>query len=47
MLRVAAADDVIPLSEPIRTSSGKVLNELPVPKGMHLMLSVANYNRCV
>ncbi|KAG7448645.1 cytochrome P450 [Guyanagaster necrorhizus] len=43
--RVAAKDDVLPLSMPITTTSGKVLHELPIPKGLHIDASVAAYNR--
>jgi hypothetical protein len=45
ILRVAARDDVIPLSEPIVTESGTVIDEVAVPKGTNLTLSFAAYNR--
>ncbi|PBK60199.1 cytochrome P450 [Armillaria solidipes] len=45
IFRVAGQDDVLPLSSPITTTSGKVLHELPVPKGVQIMSSVAAYNR--
>lgn len=38
-------DDVLPLSEPITTNSGKVISEVPIPKGTNLTLSFAAYNR--
>lgn len=45
--RQALKDDVIPLSKPLRTLSGKVVDEIHIPKGTRLTLSVAAYNRCV
>ncbi|KAK0496199.1 cytochrome P450 [Armillaria luteobubalina] len=45
--RVAEKDDVLPLSTPITTTSGKVLHELPIPKGLHVDASIAAYNRQV
>ena len=45
--RQAMKDDVLPLSKPIRTLSGKIINEIPIPKGTRLTLSVAAYNRHV
>jgi cytochrome P450 len=38
-------DDVLPLSQPMTTISGKVIQELPIPKGLKLMLSLAGYHR--
>ncbi|KAK0215088.1 cytochrome P450 [Armillaria fumosa] len=43
--RVSAQDDVLPLSKPITTTSGKILHELPIPKGLQIFSSVAAYNR--
>ncbi|CCM04675.1 uncharacterized protein FIBRA_06861 [Fibroporia radiculosa] len=43
--RQTGRDDVIPLAKPITTSKGEVIEEVPVPKGMRLVLSVAAYNR--
>lgn len=43
--RNAGRDDVLPLSEPITTNSGKVISEVPIPKGTNLTLSFAAYNR--
>ncbi|EEB91420.1 hypothetical protein MPER_10221 [Moniliophthora perniciosa FA553] len=43
--RVASADDVIPLSEPILASDGQYLSEIPVQKGQKTMISVCSYNR--
>ena len=44
--RQALKDDILPLSKPLRTLSGKLVNEIPIPKGTRLTLSVAAYNRC-
>ncbi|KAG1824688.1 cytochrome P450 [Suillus subaureus] len=43
--RCASQDDVLPLSQPITTRSGKVIRELPVPKGTRIVASIAAYNR--
>ncbi|KAJ7072910.1 cytochrome P450 [Mycena amicta] len=43
--RQSAADDVLPLSRPITLTSGEVVTELPVPKGMKVIISIAAYNR--
>ncbi|EGN95464.1 hypothetical protein SERLA73DRAFT_113010 [Serpula lacrymans var. lacrymans S7.3] len=45
MFRTATEDDVIPLSRPVTTASGRVINEIPVPKGMRVIVSIAGYNR--
>ena len=37
-------DDVIPLSKPIVGVSGKVYNELAVPKGTLVVTSMLGYN---
>ncbi len=47
VLRVSSQDDILPLSEPIITTCGKVLHELPIPKGLQIISSVAAYNRLV
>lgn len=44
MERIVGNDDVIPLMTPITTTSGKVLDRVPVAKGTILILSVAGYN---
>jgi len=41
--RYSAKDDVLPLANPITTRSGKVINELPIPKGLRLTLSIYAY----
>ncbi|KAG7441875.1 cytochrome P450 [Guyanagaster necrorhizus] len=43
--RMASRDDILPLSKPIATRSGKVLHELPIPKGTYVISSIAGYNR--
>ncbi|KAG2037512.1 cytochrome P450 [Suillus americanus] len=43
--RCASQDDVLPLSKPITTRSGDVIRELPVPKGIRIIASIAAYNR--
>ena len=43
--RMATRDDVLPLTKPIRATNGKVLNELPIPKGTVLVVSIAACNR--
>jgi hypothetical protein len=47
LFRAAATDEVIPLSEPIRTSRGESINELPVPEGLRILVSASGYNRLV
>ncbi|KAJ7729151.1 cytochrome P450, partial [Mycena metata] len=44
-LREAARDEVLPLSKPIVTLSGKTITELPIPKNQILVTSIAGYNR--
>ncbi|KAF9528519.1 cytochrome P450 [Crepidotus variabilis] len=43
--RQTASNDVFPLSRPIRLTNGKLVNELPVPQGTKLIVSIAAYNR--
>ncbi|KAI0629559.1 cytochrome P450 [Trametes polyzona] len=43
--RQSLHDDVLPLSKPITTRSGKVINEVPIRAGLRLILSVCAYNR--
>ncbi|KAK0204382.1 cytochrome P450 [Desarmillaria ectypa] len=45
LLRVAACDDVIPLTEPIVTSTGTKLTEIPVEKGQLVGIAIGYYNR--
>jgi len=43
--RQSAKDDILPLSKPITTLSGEVITEVPIRKGLRVVLSVAAYNR--
>ncbi|KAJ6623728.1 cytochrome P450 [Mycena sp. CBHHK59/15] len=44
-VREAARDEVLPLSKPVLTLSGKTITEIPIPKGMRLIVSISGYNR--
>ncbi|KAF8179036.1 cytochrome P450, partial [Mycena galopus ATCC 62051] len=43
--RIAVQDTVIPLSDSIETSTGELINQIPVQKGQVLTLAVASYQR--
>ncbi|OBZ71957.1 Secologanin synthase [Grifola frondosa] len=43
--RVATADDVIPLSVPVQTASGKRVDSIYVPKGQTIMVPIECINR--
>ncbi|KAL9711697.1 hypothetical protein Ac2012v2_004769 [Leucoagaricus gongylophorus] len=43
--RQAVKDEVLPLLRPISTVSGKVLSELPIPRGLKIIISICGYNR--
>ncbi|KAH7913961.1 cytochrome P450 [Hygrophoropsis aurantiaca] len=43
--RVAAEDDVLPLSEPVRTASGELVDNISVAKGTLLSINIASLNR--
>ncbi|KAF8845919.1 cytochrome P450 [Paxillus ammoniavirescens] len=43
--RIAGRDDMLPLSQPITTESGEVINKVPVPEGTPIVVSIAAYNR--
>lgn len=45
--RQSLHDDVLPLSKPITTRTGKVVHEVPIRAGLRLILSVCAYNRSV
>ncbi|PBK67824.1 cytochrome P450 [Armillaria solidipes] len=45
LLRIAAYDDVIPLTDPVTTSTGAKLTEIPVEKGQLVEIAIAYYNR--
>jgi len=47
LVREADSDDVIPLSQPIETKSGKIINEIPISKGQGITASICTYNRWV
>lgn len=47
LFRTAARDDVIPLSQPVVTTSGEVVSEIPIGKGQVIWTSLAGYNRYV
>ena len=44
-LRIASQDDILPLSKPILTTSGKLIHEVLVPAGTEVVISLAAYNR--
>ncbi|KAG1882703.1 cytochrome P450 [Suillus subluteus] len=44
-IRLAAADDVIPLSEPVRTESGKMTDSISIGKGTFITIPGAAINR--
>jgi cytochrome P450 len=46
-MRTAGQNDVLPLSDPIVLDTGKVLHELPIPKGINIVTSIYGYNRLV
>ncbi|TFK50720.1 cytochrome P450 [Heliocybe sulcata] len=43
--RLVKDDQVVPLSKPIRTTSGALRSEIAIPAGTKIILSVAAYNR--
>ncbi|KAI0800950.1 cytochrome P450 [Fomes fomentarius] len=43
--RVAVKDDIIPLSEPITTVNGEVIDAIPVKAGQWISASLCGYNR--
>ncbi|KAF9233342.1 cytochrome P450 [Melanogaster broomeanus] len=45
LTRIAAEDDVIPLSEPVRTASGKVVDNISIAKDTLIAINVACINR--
>ncbi|EIM88709.1 cytochrome P450 [Stereum hirsutum FP-91666 SS1] len=42
--RKATQDDVLPLSKPISATSGKVMKEIPIRKGLRIIISDVAYN---
>ncbi len=45
LTRVAGKDDILPLSEPLTTRFGDVVDEIPITKGQTVMISICAYNR--
>jgi len=45
ILKKAVNDDVLPLFNPITTASGKILIEVPVPRGLAAIVCVAARHR--
>jgi cytochrome P450 len=45
VIRAANQNDILPLSDPITLDTGKVLYELPIPKGTVIFTSIYGYNR--
>ncbi|KAI6023312.1 cytochrome P450 [Pisolithus marmoratus] len=45
LVRVAAEDDVIPLSEPVVTRSGEVVNNISIARGTRIALPISCVNR--
>ncbi|KAK0193545.1 cytochrome P450 [Armillaria mellea] len=45
LMRVAGSDDVIPLLEPVTTSTGAKLSQITVKKGQLIQLGIGYYNR--
>ncbi|KAG7439454.1 cytochrome P450 [Guyanagaster necrorhizus] len=43
--RVATQDNVLPLSKPVVLTTGKVVQEIAIPKGTSIIASIAGYNR--
>ncbi|KDQ18788.1 hypothetical protein BOTBODRAFT_52044 [Botryobasidium botryosum FD-172 SS1] len=43
--RMTGKDDVIPLSKPLKTTTGEYITELPVPKGVRIITSIPAYNQ--
>ena len=44
--RLPIEDDVLPLTNPVVGTSGKVYTELPIPKGTPVTISAFGYNMC-
>ncbi|KIK60069.1 hypothetical protein GYMLUDRAFT_226369 [Collybiopsis luxurians FD-317 M1] len=45
MGRTSVEDDILPLSKPITTKTGEILQEIPLPKGTTIYASISAYNR--
>ncbi|OSD01175.1 PAH-inducible cytochrome P450 monooxygenase PC-PAH 1 [Trametes coccinea BRFM310] len=44
-VREATRDDVVPLATPVKTTTGEVVDEIPIPKGTSCFISIWGYNR--
>jgi alkylphenol/PAH-inducible cytochrome P450 monooxygenase len=47
IFRCAGKDDILPLSEPITTTTGEVIDEIPIAEGQAVLVSICAYNRYV
>ncbi|KAH9854395.1 PAH-inducible cytochrome P450 monooxygenase PC-PAH 1 [Lenzites betulinus] len=45
LVRESTRDDVLPLSTPITSTTGEVMDEIPIPKGTTCAISIWAYNR--
>lgn len=45
--RTPIEDDILPLTNPIVGTSGRIYTELPIPKGTPVTISAVGYNMCV
>ncbi|OCH89199.1 PAH-inducible cytochrome P450 monooxygenase PC-PAH 1 [Obba rivulosa] len=45
LARVAGREDVIPLSQPVTSTTGEIVTEIPVSDGQDILISVCGYNR--
>ncbi|KAF8181365.1 cytochrome P450 [Mycena galopus ATCC 62051] len=43
--RVATEDSILPLSKPIKTTTGVEISEIPIKKGQCVYVAIASYNR--
>jgi cytochrome P450 len=44
--RVATEDCILPLSQPLTTTTGIQISEIPIKKGQCLYVAIAAYHRC-
>ncbi|KAJ8494561.1 hypothetical protein ONZ45_g13198 [Pleurotus djamor] len=45
LVRTASCDDRLPLGLPITTKDGDIIQEIPIPKGTDIFVSICAYNR--
>ncbi|KAE9399460.1 cytochrome P450 [Gymnopus androsaceus JB14] len=43
--RTSMHDQVLPLSQPLTTTTGEVIDSLPIPKGISILTSIVGFNR--